>query len=126
MKVLSIIECAYRATIEEQDDTVVWLMHALKGAGAAIDVLLRGDAVNYAVRGQDASGLAFGGWRQTEPPRIEQQLSSLTAKGVTVYALADDLAERGLVPMDLLPGIESLQPQALAELVPRYDRVWHW
>ena len=103
MKVLSIIESAYRATIEEQDDTVVWLMHALKGAGAAIDVLLRGDAVNYAVRGQDASGLAFGGWRQTEPPRIEQQLGSLTAKGVTVYALADDLAERGLARWTCCP-----------------------
>ncbi len=126
MKVLSIIESAYRATIEEQDDTVVWLMHALKGAGAAIDVVLRGDAVNYAVRGQDAGGLAFGGWRQTEPPRIEQQLGSLTAKGVTVYALADDLAERGLASTDLLPGIETLQRPALAALLPRYDRVWHW
>ena len=126
MKTLNIVESAYRATIEEQDDTVVWLMHALKGAGAAIDVVLRGDAVNYAVRGQDASGLAFGGWLQTEPPRIEQQLGSLAAKGVTVYALADDLAERGLASADLLPGVEALQPAALAALLPRYDRVWHW
>ena len=126
MKVLSIIESASRATIEEQDDTVVWLMHALKGAGAAIDVVLRGDAVNYAVRGQDASGLAFGGWRQTEPPRIEQQLGSLAAKGVTVYALADDLIARGLAAGDLLPGVETLQRPALAALLPRYDRVWHW
>jgi len=126
MRVLSIIESAYRATVEEQDDTVVWLMHALKGAGAAIDVVLRGDAVNYAVRGQDAGGLAFGGWRQTEPPRIEQQLGSLAAKGVTVYALADDLVERGLAASDLRPGIETLPRAALAALLPRYDRVWHW
>jgi len=126
MKVLNIIHSAYRATIEEQDDTVVWLMHALKGAGATLDVVLRGDAVSYAVRGQDAGGLAFGAWQQTEPPRIEQQLAGLAAKGVTVYALADDLAERGLGATDLIAGVELLQPPALAALLPRYACVWHW
>ena len=126
MKTLNIIESAYRATIEEQDDTVVWLMHAMKGAGATLDVVLRGDAVNCAVRGQDAGGLAFGDWRQTEPPRVEQQLAGLAAKGVTVYALADDLAARGIAAGDLLPGVELLKLSALAALLPRYDRVWHW
>ena len=126
MKTLNIVESAYRATIEEQDDTIVWLMHAMKGAGAPLDVVLRGDAVNCAVRGQDAGGLAFGDWRQTEPPRIEQQLAGLAAKGVTVYALADDLAARGIAKADLLPGVEPLQLAALAGLLPRYDHVWHW
>jgi sulfur relay (sulfurtransferase) DsrF/TusC family protein len=126
MKVLSIVESAYRATVEEQDDTIVWLTHAMKGAGAAVDVVLRGDAVNYAVRGQDASGLSFGGWRQTEPPRLDQQIASLVAKGVAVFALARDLTERGLTQPDLLPGVQPLELAALAELMPRYDRVWHW
>ena len=126
-EILSIIESAYRATIEEQDDTVVWLMHALKGAGAAIDVLLRGDAVNYAVRGQDASGLAFGGWRQTEPPRIEQQLSQPDGQGRDrLRARRRPRPARGIAKADLLPGVEPLQLPALAALLPRYDRVWHW
>ena len=126
MKALNIIESAYRATIEEQDDTIVWLTHAMKGAGADLAVLLRGNAVNYAALGQDATGLAFGGWRQTQPPRIGDDISSLVAKGVSVYVLAEDLAERGLGPGDILNGVERVGRESLPQLLAGYDQVWHW
>jgi hypothetical protein len=126
MKALNIVASAYRATIEEQDDTIVWLSHAMRGAGASIDLLLRDNAVNYAVRAQDAGGLQFGRWLQTEPPRIAHDVASLIAKGATVYALAEDLTERGLDCESLIDGIEPIGMAALAPMLARYERVWHW
>jgi hypothetical protein len=126
MKALNIIESAYRATIEEQDDTIVWLTHAMHGAGADLAVLLRGNAVNYAALGQDAAGLAFGEWRQTQPPRLGDDISSLVAKGIPVYVLAEDLAERGLGTDTIINGVERVAREGLPQLLAQYDQVWHW
>jgi len=126
MKALDVIESAYRATIEEQDDTIVWLTHAMKDAGADLAVLLRGNAVNYAARGQDAAGLAFGGWRQTQPPCIADDIASLVANDVTVYVLAEDLAQRGLEPRDLIAGLERITRDNLPGLFAAHDQIWHW
>jgi sulfur transfer complex TusBCD TusB component (DsrH family) len=126
MKVLHIVESAYRATVEEQDDTVLWLTHVIKGAGAQVDVLLRGNAVNYAVPGQQVEGLAIGGWRQTQPPRIAQDLAGLIAKGVRVFALTEDLAARSLLEQPMAGGVEPLLMKDLAHTLQQYQRVWHW
>ena len=81
MKALNIIETGYRATLEEQDDPGVWLSYTLKSAGGDVDVLLRGNAVNYAVEGQDATGLQYGTWQQTQPPRLADNIASMTPRG---------------------------------------------
>ncbi len=126
MKALNIIEAAYRATIEEQDDTIVWICHAMKGAGADLDVLLRGNAVNYAAKGQDASGLAFGDWKQSEPPRLADDISSLVGKGVAVYIVQEDVADRGIPNGELIEGVEPVSRNDLPGLLEKYDQVWAW
>jgi intracellular sulfur oxidation DsrE/DsrF family protein len=125
-KILQVIESAYRATLEEQDDTIVWLTHAMKGAGATLDVVLRGNAVNYAVKGQDASGLAFGEKQQTQPPQLSSDLASLVGKGVTVHLVEDDLNERGIARKDLIEGVKLVTRGGLPRLFAAYDQVWHW
>jgi len=126
LKVLNIVESAYRATIEEQDDTILWTSSALKGAGADVDVLLRGNAVNYGVKGQDASGLQFGARKQTHPPQLEDDLQRLMDLGAKVYVTTDDAAERGLERTDLIGGLEPISRSRIAKLCADYDQIWHW
>ena len=126
MKVLQMVSSAYRGTIEEQDDTILWLTQAMKNAGGTLDVLLTANAVNYAIAGQDASGLAFGEWKQTQPPRIEDDLARMIENGIAVFAVADDLAERGLADVAMVKGVRRLPRAEIARLITGYDRVWRW
>lgn len=125
-KILAIVETAYRATLEEQDDPVLWITQALRGAGADIHVLLRGAAVSYGVRGQDASGLTFGGRAQTQPPRIERDLEALKTKGISVYYVEDDARARGILPDELVGGLTAVRGESLPSLFRGYAQVWHW
>jgi sulfur relay (sulfurtransferase) DsrF/TusC family protein len=126
MKILQMVSCAYRATIEEQDDTILWLTQALKGAGAEVDVLLSGHAVNYALKGHDASGLQFGDWRQSQPPRIDEDLERMIAKGIQVFVVTDHLAERGLTDCAMIKGLRRLPRSEVARVISGYDCVWCW
>ncbi|MBI1775419.1 MAG: DsrE family protein [Proteobacteria bacterium] len=126
MKTLNIIETAYRATLEEQDDPVVWIIHAMKGAGAEQSVLLRANAVNYAVKTQGAPPLAFGTRAQKHGPRLADAIGALPGKGVPVYLLSDDLADRGVEIGEILPNLLLIGRAELPQLLDRYDRVWHW
>ncbi len=123
---LNIIESAYRATIEEQDDTVVWITHAMKGAGAALTALLRGNAVNYAVAGQKAPQVSFGAWQQTHAAQIDQDIIALMEKGVGVYVSEEDLAKRGISLSELIPGIKTVNREGILDLIESHDRIWHW
>lgn len=123
---LNIIETAYRATMEEQDDTVIWITHAMKGAGADVSVLLRGNAVNYALTGQKAPELQFGDWKQTHAAHLDEDIASLIGKGVTVCAVEGDLVDRGISATALVSGVKLVDREGVLDLYENHDRVWHW
>ena len=126
MKTLNIIETAYRATLEEQDDPVVWIIHAMKGAGAEHSVVLRANAVNYAVKAQGVPPLAFGARRQQQGPNLAEAVGGLIGKGVEVYVVSDDLTERGLQSEEVIGGLKTIRKADLPALCGSYEQVWHW
>jgi len=122
-KILNIVESAYRATLEEQDDTVLWLTHMLKNLGADVALLLQGNAVCYLAKNQDPSGLRFGATSVNHPPALDSDVVQLVEKNIPVFAVEEDIRERGLSPnfspiekhKATLYGIKAVSPNSYAK-----------
>jgi hypothetical protein len=124
--VLQIIEGAYRVTLEEQDDPAIWITHAMAGAGGKFSVLLKGNAVNYAVKAQDCSGLKLAGWTQTQPPKLAEEVAKLVTKGIDVYLVEEDASERGIERSEMIAGLKPVGRSGVAGLIAKHDQIWHW
>lgn len=122
---LSIIDTAYRATLEEQDDTALWFNQAMKNGGAEVSILLSGDAVSYAVENQDAKGLRFGA-RAVRGPDIVRDLKTVMDKKIPLFVVDEDLADRGISASQLIPGVEQIPRSGVAKLIDGHDRILSW
>jgi sulfur transfer complex TusBCD TusB component (DsrH family) len=125
MRILNIVETAYRGTLEEQDDTVLWLCRSLKHAGADLSVLLRGNAVNYAVR-HSCPELRIGRAVIRHPAQPNEDLAKLQAKGAKVYVVQEDLDARGIPPAGCVSDAVPVPRAQVADLMDAHDQVWHW
>lgn len=126
MKVLSIVETAYRGTLEEQDDTILWLNQTFQNAGVDVSILIRGNAVNYLVKEQTPFKLQFGTWTQNQPPELDRDLEMMMAKNIPVYAIAEDIQARALPQDRLIDGVSLIESSQVAQLFEQFEYVWHW
>lgn len=125
-RILNVVGTGYRATLEEQDDTVLWLTQAHKSAGGEIGVLLRGTAANYVVRGHECAPLAFGDKKLAHPPLLDRDVARMVANGTAVYVLDDDLDALGIGNEPRVDGVRAVKLADLPKLFDQYDQVWQW
>lgn len=123
---LSIVERAYRGSLEEQYGHIVWLTRIMKAMGAPTAIMLKGDTVLYATRHQPRSGLSLGDIRIEALSHYESSIQSLLDLQVPVYAWGPDLARLALRVEELIPGVRPLDHAALIDLIRRLDCVWYW
>lgn len=126
MKTLQVLGTAYRATLEEQDDPVLWMTQAMQGAGGDLSILLCGSAASYAVQGQSPGALRIGAWAQRHPPDVVAALRALLAKGAEVFVVKDDLDERAIPHERLIEAVQPVPRSSLASIYDRFERVWQW
>lgn len=126
MKVLQVIDQGFRTTVEEQDDTILWLTQSMHGAGGDLMLLLSGHGVHYAVLSHRQPPLAVADWQQHQPAELPRDLANMVEGGIPVYAVQEDLDERGLGQLPLQNGIQAIARGALPALYEQADQIWHW
>jgi hypothetical protein len=123
---LCICDQGYRASIEEQDDTVVWMAHMLQRSETKTTLLLRGSAVNYANKAQKSVGVEFGPWKQKHPADFPRDLQRYRDDGGVVCVVEEDMVARGLGAGDLVDGVTVVAQAKIAGLVAEHDNVSFW
>ena len=126
MKTLSIIETAYRASAEEQDDTIVWFNTMCRDAGHDISVLLAAEAVNYGVNGHDPASVVLQGTVVAEPPKMDADLLALAGREVDIFYVDEDRTDLGIPESAMIAQAKPVKRSELASLCAGFDQVWHW
>lgn len=124
-KILSILSHTEYGNLEDSDIGLFASAFA-PVASQQLALVLREDAVNYAVRGQDGTGIKIAGTVIQPGFLIETDLRSLSQSNIPVYAIREDLQERGIDSADVIDGVKLMSKNELGKLVDQFDTVWNW
>ena len=70
--------------------------------------------------------LSFGDRTQKNAPHIAEDVSGLIGKGIAVYIIDEDIAERGIADADLIDGLKRVKRADVPKLFDDYDHIWSW
>ena len=123
--ILSVLSHTEYGNLEDSDIGLFASAFA-PATGNQMTILLSEDAVNYAVRGQNGTGIKIAGGTVQPGFLIETDLQSLQDSKIPVYALREDVAERGLTEAELVKGVKLMPRSELGKFVDQFDSVWNW
>jgi sulfur relay (sulfurtransferase) DsrF/TusC family protein len=124
-KILSVLSHTEYGNLEDSDIGLFASAFA-PATGAQMTILLSEDAVNYGVRGQQGTGIKIAGAPVQPGFLIETDVQSVQDSKIPVYAIREDLEERGIREDELVKGITIMNRRELAKLVDQFDTVWNW
>lgn len=124
-KILSVLAHTEYGNLEDSDIGLFASAFA-PVAGHPMTILLREEAVNYAVRGQNGTGIKIAGAAVQPGFLIETDLRAVQGAKIPVYAVREDLEERGIKKDDLIEGVQLLSRNELGKFVDQFDTVWNW
>jgi len=124
-KILSVLAHTEYGNLEDSDIGLFASAFA-PVAGQSLALLLREDAVNYAVRGQDGTGIKIAGTVVQPGFLIETDLRSVQQTKIPVYVVREDLEARGIKPDELIEGVQLTSKTELGKLIDQFDTVWNW
>ena len=82
--------------------------------------------IDIFVKPQDCPRVRIGSVTINHPARPNEDLKRLQDKGVAVFAIREDLEERGINLSSCLSGVNLIRRNDIALLLDDYDQVWHW
>ena len=131
MKILNVLSQAFRTTVEEQDETILWLVQSMMSKAKAssdnvMSLLLSGHAVYYAFQNQPQPALTLGDWQQSQPANIKRDIQQMLDARISIYLVYEDLWDRGLDMLPVPAGIDIVNRNEIPALYEYADHIWHW
>ena len=124
-KILSVLSHTEYGNLEDSDIGLFASAFA-PVAGSPMTVLLSEDAVNYGVKGQEGTGIKIAGTPVQPGFLIEQDVRAIQDAKIAVYALKEDLEERGIGSNQLIDGITTISRSEFGKFIDQFDTVWNW
>jgi sulfur relay (sulfurtransferase) DsrF/TusC family protein len=124
-KILSVLSHTEYGNLEDSDIGLFASAFA-PVAGSSVTILLSDDAVNYGLKGQEGTGITIAGAPVQPGFLIEQDVRAVQDAKIPVYAVREDLEERGIRDIELIEGIKTISKKEFGKFVDQFDTVWNW